>query len=95
MNKLTKTLIYSIIVGFIFTLVSLASTVDITFSGYAGLGVYRGFPFTWLHTNVIGTGNPIIYTTTSEIFLGGVILDFIFWLVVSFVILFFYFKKKK
>jgi len=94
MKNLTKLLIYSLFVGFVLTIVSLASTVDIG-GGYAGLGTYRGFPFTWLHTNVIGTGNPITYTRTSEIWWGGLVLDFIIWSVVSFVILFFYFKKKK
>lgn len=94
MKKLTKTLVYSIIVGFVLTLISLASTVDISFEANLGEGTYRGFPFTWFHTSGIRTDNPITFAT-SEILWGGFVLDFVFWLVVSFVILFFYFKKKK
>jgi hypothetical protein len=95
MKNLKELLIYSLFVGFILTLVSFVSTVDISFEGYAGLGTYRGFPFTWLHTNVFGTGSPMTYTKTSEIWWGGLVLDFIFWSVVSFVILFFYLRNKK
>jgi len=81
MKKLAKILICSLFVGFIINLISLV--ID-TGRWYLGIGKYLGFPFTWLHI-----------TDTYEIFWMGLFLDFIVWFVVSFSILFFYFRRKK
>jgi hypothetical protein len=83
MKKLTKITIYSVICGIILTLATL-------FLGGQPIGGGPiGFPFPGLHSTVLPSNSGYTFDWT------GLILDILIWSVVSFVILFVYFKKKK
>lgn len=98
MKKLTKTVIYAIFIGSVLTLMSLINTLGF-FGNLSNLGTNYGFPFFWLNVVwqacfgcPIGTGTGF---SSYSIIWQSFFIDFIFWLVVSFAILSFYFRRKK
>jgi hypothetical protein len=83
MNRIAKTSIYAIVIGIVLTLISF-------FYGYGkGGGGGMGFPFSWLDYTVIPS------FTGYTIYWSGLILDILVWSVVSFLVLFALFRKKK
>jgi len=96
MDKKLKLLIYTIVIGFVLTLVSLVNTIGF-FGNYSNLGTNYGFPFLWLNYAPAQTLGCAAGEQCASYYViwGAFFVDFVFWIIISFVILSFYFKNKK